>query len=296
MLLIEKKRDKAVAVKKNGSVPLTGICLLCAALLLMPAGCGGREKTEVVLATGTIPRDTGLLDAWIPMFEARYPYTVRVMADGSSEAIQAARDGECDLTLTNSPGEEKKLTGSYLGVNSKNVMHDDFIIAGPADDPAGIKGQEQFAPALGKIRETGSPFVSRADGDGVNVSEKTLWQSVIGEYEPEGQWYVKSGLGMGDALLLASERQAYILADKATFLVYSDRLDLEILLEAGGIQANRFVVMEVNPAAFPDVNSAGAQALSEFLTGAEAQQFLNSFGVEEYGEQLFYPDALEQED
>ncbi len=101
---------------------------------------------------------------------------------------------------------------------------------------------------------------------------------------------------MGDALLLASERQAYILADKATFLVYRDRLDLEILMEAGGIQANRFVVMEVNPAAFPDVNSAGAQALSEFLTGAEAQQFLNSFGVEEYGEQLFYPDALEQED
>ncbi len=88
---------------------LPGACLLCAALLLMPAGCGGRAKTEVVLATGTIPRDTGLLDAWIPMFEARYPYTVRVVADGSGEAIQAARDGECDLILTNSPGEEKKL-------------------------------------------------------------------------------------------------------------------------------------------------------------------------------------------
>lgn len=296
MLDREAAYDKAeLVIGRKGAALVASLCLLCAALLLVPVGCGG-GKTEVVLATGTIPRDTGLLDAWITMFENRYPYTVRVVAEGSDEAIQMARDGECDLTLTNSPGEERDVSGDFLTVNSRKVMYDDFIIAGPADDPAGIRGSEQFGQAFSKIDEAGSPFVSRADGSGIAASETSLWLSTIGAEEPEGQWYVRSGLGMGDALLLASERQAYVLADKASFLVYRDRLDLEILMEAGGAKANRFVVMEVNPAAFPDVNSAGAQALSEFMTGAEGQEFLDSFGVEKYGEQLFFPDAAEQED
>jgi tungstate transport system substrate-binding protein len=266
-------------------------CVILAVPVLLP-GCGKQARSEVVLATGTSPWDTGLLNAWIPMFEASYPYDVKVVSVGSGKAIQAARDGECDVTLTNSPEDERQVLTDVLTINSKAVMHNSFVVAGPAGDPAGVRGQPSPIVAFSRIMESGSAFVSRADGSGINANERAVWQSVTGLDEPVGQWYIKSGKGMGDTLLLANERNAYVLTDKATYLVYQDRLDLEILLEVDMSVANNYVVMEVNPAAFPDVNAAGAQAFSEFVTGREAQEFLNTFGVEEYGEQLFYPDAL----
>lgn len=270
--------------------------ILCACVILaVPAflpGCGKQVKSEVVLATGTSPWDTGLLAAWVSMFEARYPYTVKVVPVGSGKAIQAARDGECDVTLTNSPEEEQKVLTEVLTINGKAVMHDSFVIAGPASDPAGVRDQPSPIEAFNRILNSESTFVSRADGSGINANEQAIWQSIAGLNEPVGSWYIKSGKGMGDTLLLANDRNAYVLTDKATYLAYQDRLDLKILLEVDVSAPNNYVVMEVNPAAFPDVNAAGAQAFSEFVTGQEAQEFLNTFGVEEFGEQLFYPDAL----
>ncbi len=245
---------------------------LALALTALPCGCGGgTARTELVLATGTSPYDTGLLDRWIPMFEARYPYTVNLKVSGSGQAIQVARDGECDVTLTNIPNEELRVTTDMLTVNKRDVMHNGFVIAGPPSDPAGIRGSEDAVGAFRKIMEAEAPFVSRWDGSGVHAAEQALWQTITGEGEPIGLWYLKSGKGMGDTLLFAGGQGAYLLTDKATFLVYEERIGLEILVEGGDDLVNRYVVMEVNPAAFPDVNSAGAQAFSEFVTSLEAQ-------------------------
>lgn len=281
-----------LSVKARAALVLCACLVLAAPVFLPGCGKGKQARTEVVLATGTSPWDTGLLNAWIPMFEARYPYTVKVVPVGSGKAIQAARDGECDVTLTNSPEDEQSVLAEVLTLNGKAVMHDSFIIAGPAGDPAGVRGQPNPIEAFNRIMETESAFVSRADGSGINASERAIWQSIAGFNEPVGPWYIKSDKGMGDTLLLANDRNAYVLTDKATYLACKDRLGLEILLEGDKRLTNNYVVMEVNPAAFPDVNAAGAQAFSEFVTGREAQEFLNSFGVEEYGEQLFYPGAL----
>lgn len=277
---------------KKALTAALGAALLLALVSLLPGCGGGGAKSEVVLATGTSPFDTGLLSELIPMFEAGYPYTVRLEVLGSGQAIGMARDGECDVTLTNSPTEEQWVTSEMLAINKKDVMHNQFVILGPPGDPAGIRGMEEATEAFRRIMEAQAPFVSRWDGSGAHAAEQTVWQAITGESEPIGTWYIKGGKGMGDTLLLASERGAYVLTDKATYLVYADRIDLEPLVVGGKLLDNRYVVMEVSPAAFPDVNSSGAQAFSEFLTGLEAQGFIEGFGVEEYGEPLYYPDAL----
>jgi tungstate transport system substrate-binding protein len=226
------------------------------------------------------------------MFEARYPYDVDLRVSNSAQAIQEARNGECDATLTSNPTEEVLVTNFMLTVNKQDVMHDQLVIAGPPPDPAGIRGSEGPVEAFRRIKEAQAPFASRGDGSDLNAAEQEIWGTVTGESEPGGLWYLRSGKGMSDTLLFAGERGAYVLTDKATFLVYGEQAGLEILVEGGDELVERYVVMEVNPAAFPDVNSAGAQAFSEFVTGLEAQGLLEGFGVEEYGEQLFYPDSL----
>jgi tungstate transport system substrate-binding protein len=273
---------------------------LLAALLICAIGCSGNdtqpaepdqsERSDLILATTTSTQDSGLLDQWVPMFEEDNPYSVKVIAVGSGKAMQMGQEGEADVMLVHSPAAEEEMVAEGFAVNRKLVMHNDFIIVGPASDPAGIMNAASAAEAFTLIADSGSTFISRGDESGTQKKELTIWEEA--GIEPQGEWYVESGKGMGDTLRIASEEEAYTLSDRATYLNLSDSIELDILFEGDEILNNYYHVMEVNPDRWPDVNNQGAVAFSDFVTGKEAQEFLLEFGVDEFGQQLFYPDAL----
>ena len=269
--------------------------IVAIAMVAMMAGCGEEEtkpveRTELILATTTSTQDSGLLDEWVPMFEEDNPYSVKVIAVGSGAAIEMGRNGECDVMLVHSPAAEEELVAEGYAIDRNAVMHNDFILVGPASDPAGVKSTTTAVDAFTKIATTQSPFISRGDESGTHTKELSIWKAA--GITPAGAWYVESGKGMGDTLRIASEQKAYTLADRGTYLSMADELELEILSEGDPILFNNYHVMNVNPERWPDVNSEGAQAFNDFCISPEAQEFLNEFGVEEYGEPLFYPDAL----
>ena len=169
------------------------------------------------------------------------------------------------------------------------VMHNDFVIVGPADDPAGIKGVASTKEAFANIANQGAPFISRGDDSGTHKMELSLWGKA--EIDPAGDWYIQSGQGMGDTLRIASEKFGYTLTDRATYLATKDTLDLEILLEGDAVLLNIYHVIVVNPEKWPKVNEAGAQAFAQFLVSEETQKFIEDFGVDKYGQPLFFPDA-----
>ncbi|MEW6555041.1 MAG: substrate-binding domain-containing protein [Actinomycetota bacterium] len=274
----------------------TIVLLVAIAMVAMIAGCGEEEKTEpverseLILATTTSTQDSGLLDAWVPMFEEDNPYTVKVIAVGSGAAMEMGKNGECDVMLVHSPAAEEEMVEAGEAVDRNAVMHNDFILVGPASDPAGVKSATSAVDAFTKIANSQSAFISRADESGTHTKELAIWKAA--GITPAGTWYVESGKGMGDTLRIASEQGAYTLSDRGTFLSLEDELDLVILNEGDPILFNNYHVMNVNPERWPDVNFEGAQAFNDFCISPEAQEFLNTFGVEEYGEPLFFPDAL----
>lgn len=259
------------------------------------AGCGTQEAgkaraRELILATTTSTQDTGLLEAWIPMFEERYPYSVKVVAVGSGQALEMGRNGECDVMLVHSPGDEEEMVEEGFAVNRRPVMHNDFVIVGPPGDPAGVKTAVSAAEAFKKIAASGRKFISRGDRSGTHVKELEIWEKA--GLSPAGAWYLESGKGMGDTLRIASEEGAYTLTDRGTFLKLKKGLESVPLFEGDEALYNYYHVMEVNPEKWPDVNVEGARAFSDFVTGREAQGFLLRFGREEYGQPLFFPDAM----
>jgi len=267
--------------------------------LLLPltllAGCGGvREgevgKRELILATTTSTQDSGLLDEWIPMFEKAYPYSVKVIAVGSGQAMEMGRNGECDVMLVHSPAAEEEMVAQGYAVGREAVMHNDFVIVGPAADPARIRGKTSAKEAFAAVASSGSKFVSRGDDSGTHARELAVWKAA--GIAPQGDWYVESGRGMGDTLRIASEERAYTLSDRGTYLGMKSQLELEVLVEGDTALFNTYHVMVVNPERHPDANSEGARAFAAFVTGREAQEFLEVFGLDRYGEPLFFPDAL----
>ncbi len=272
--------------------PILIVPLLLVALI---AGCGGNKtvaRTDLILATTTSTQDSGLLDQWVPMFEAENPYNVKVIAVGSGQAMDMGRNGECDVMLVHSPADEQKLMADGFAINRQAVMHNDYIVVGPSSDPAKIKGAASALDAFKAIANTQSKFISRGDNSGTNTKELSIWKSA--SISPSGTWYVQSGKGMGDTLRIASEQSAYTLSDRGTYLSLKDQLDMQVLFEGDPALFNNYHVMMVNPDKYPDVNSAGAQAFEDFVLSPEAQEFLNTYGVDQYGQQLFYPDALGQ--
>ncbi len=272
--------------------------LLVAALLAgitaaTVVGCGTKAtvaRTDLILATTTSTQDSGLLDQWVPMFEAENPYNVKVIAVGSGQSIEMGRNGECDVMLVHSPAAEEQLVADGFAINRKAVMHNDYLIVGPAADPAGVKSATSAVDAFTKIANTQSQFFSRGDDSGTHVKEKSIWTKA--GITPAGAWYVSTGSGMGDVLRVTSEKQGYTLADRGTYLNLKDSLNLEILYQGDPTLYNPYHVMQVNPEKYPNVNVEGAQAFSDFVTGTEAQEFLNVYGVDRFGLPLFFPDAL----
>jgi tungstate transport system substrate-binding protein len=245
---------------------------------------------NIILATTTSTQDSGLLDALIPMFEKETGYFVKTIAVGSGQAMKMGEKGEADVLLVHSPDAEKKFMEGGYGINRKLVMHNDFVIVGPADDPAKIKGSKSVAEAFKKIAESGSLFLSRADNSGTNAKEKKIWKAA--GINPQGQkWYQETGLGMGQTLNVASEKKGYTLTDRGTFLALQKHLGLVILVEGDPLLLNVYHVIEVNPAKWPKVNAAGAKAFSDFMVSKKTQDFIKTFGVEKFGSPLFFPDA-----
>ncbi|RJR34795.1 MAG: tungsten ABC transporter substrate-binding protein [Deltaproteobacteria bacterium] len=256
-------------------------------LATLAAGCGGKQ--DVILATTTSTVDSGLLDVLVPEFEKQTGYNVKTISAGTGQALEMGKRGEADVLLVHAPAAEKELVDSGVGINYQLVMHNDFIIAGPADDPAGIKGLTGSAGALREIARKGSVFISRGDDSGTHKKELSLWKEA--GVKPSGSWYQESGTGMGQTLQIASERKGYTLTDRATYLSQKQNLKLVVLLENDAPLLNIYHVMQVNPEKFSRVNAAGAKAFVDFMISPETQNAIGEFKKEKFGQPLFVPDA-----
>ena len=248
------------------------------------------QQKNVILATTTSTQDSGLLDVLIPVFEKKTGYFVKTISVGSGQAIAMGQKGEADVLLVHSPNAEMKIVADGSGINRRLIMHNDFIVVGPPSDPAKIKGSKTTVDAFKKIATSSSIFMSRGDNSGTHSKEKEIWKAAGVKYEGE-KWYQQTGLGMGQTLNVASEKKAYTLTDRGTYLALKKRLDLDILAEGDAILLNIYHVIEVNPAKFPKVNAAGGKAFADFMVSKETQDMIKTFGVEKFGSPLFFPDA-----
>ncbi|HHV34961.1 MAG TPA: solute-binding protein [Syntrophomonadaceae bacterium] len=285
---------------------VTGIMLaFILSLVMAVAGCAQEEPKDtdkttepankkVVLATTTSTDNTGLLDELEPIFKEKTGYEVSHVAVGTGEALRMGEKGDADVLLTHAPASEQPLVDNKDVINYQLVMHNDFIIVGPASDPAKVKGMESAADSLKKIMDSEATFVSRGDDSGTHKKEKAIWKDL--DVEPKGDWYVEAGAGMGDTLRMASEKKAYTLTDRGTYLAQKDKLDLEVLVEGDKILLNIYHVMQVNPEKNDKINADGAKAFVEFLISPETQKIIEDFGKDKYGEPLFIPDAGKEMD
>jgi tungstate transport system substrate-binding protein len=244
----------------------------------------------LILATTTSTQDSGLLDVLVPMFETQTGYKVQTVAVGTGAALKMAEEGNADVLLVHAPSSEKALMDAGWGKDRFLVMHNDFVIVGPADDPAGIKGTSTAVEAFQKIFTAGSPFISRGDDSGTNKMEISLWGKTNNDPKGAG-WYIESGQGMGATLTIASEKTAYTLTDRATYLANKANLSLEILVEGDPALLNVYHVITVNPDKWPKSNYDGAMAFAKFMTSSDTQAVIKNFGVDKFGQPLFFPDA-----
>ena len=253
-----------------------------------PAGCPPAGPRDVILATTTSTQDTGLLDELGPRFEARTGYNLKPVTVGSGAALRLGEEGEADVVLSHSPAAEEAFMAAGFGLDRRPVMANDFVLVGPADDPAGVRGEASAVEALRRIAAAEAIFVSRGDDSGTHALERRLWD--LAGVEPGG-WYQEAGTGMGDTLNIANERQGYTIADRGTWLALRGRLDLPILVEGDPELLNVYHVITVNPANGPRINVAGGQAFRDFLLDPETQAVIAAFGVERFGVALFTPCA-----
>ncbi len=239
------------------------------------------------LATTTSTYNSGLLDAIVPDFERKTGTEVQIIAVGTGKALRMGRDGDADLLLVHAPGAEKTFMDKGYGNNRRAVMYNDFVIVGPASDPAAVAGQSDAARALQNIAGSRAVFVSRGDDSGTHKKELKLWQAA--KLEPAGSWYREAGQGMGKVLQIADELQGYALTDRGTWLAYKDKVTLKLVVEGDQRLFNPYSVMQINPERFSDLNHKAAQAFSDWLVSAETQQMIKAFRIN--GEPLFIPSA-----
>lgn len=274
--------------------------LLALTMLFTFAACGGTKAESnsdaevkapanpvIRMSTTTSVNDSGLLPYLLPVFEKATGYTVEVQSAGTGAAIQKAVDGNADLILVHSKASEETFVADGYGVERIPFMYNYFVIVGPADDPAGIKDSANAAEAFNKIAAAKANFISRGDDSGTHKAELKIWGENVPDAETN-EWYISAGQGMGACLTMASETGAYCLTDKATFLSNKADLDLEILLAEGDDMKNTYSLIECNPEKLEGINTEGAKALIEWLTGDEASALIAKYGEEQYGQALFY--------
>jgi tungstate transport system substrate-binding protein len=268
------------------------------------AGCLGEDRTraraegavgdgELVLATTTSTYDSGLLDELNPAFRQAFGVAVKTLSKGTGAALRTARDGDADVVLVHARDAENEFLRDGDGVNRRDVMFNDFVVVGPADDPAGIGGMASAAEAFSTVAEAEATFLSRGDDSGTHEKERAVWRAA--GVEPGGSWYRLTGQGMGNTLTQADQVGGYTLADRGTYLATATELDLAIHVQGpmeGGpaILKNPYGVIPVNPARHEHVNYQAAMAYVGFLTGPDGQAVIDSY--RKNGERLFHPSAL----
>jgi tungstate transport system substrate-binding protein len=274
----------------NAAVGTTLAALLAWGLVVLTSAVGASAQSKtVVLATTTSTQDSGLLDVLVPLFEKQTGYTVKTIAVGTGQALAMGDRGEADVVLVHAPALELKYVEKGTLVHRRLVMHNDFVLVGPPDDPAGIRDAATALDALARIARRRAGFVSRGDNSGTHAKERALWKAA--GVTPERPWYVESGQGMGATLQIASQKRAYTLTDRATYLAFTRRVQLAILVEGDAPLLNVYHVVEVNPSRHPKVNAAGGRAFADFMVAPATQDAIAKFGVAEYGQPLFVPDA-----
>jgi len=277
-------------LKPTSPIPrrLAAFLLPVALLALLPSPAPAREK--LVLASTTSTLDSGFFDAAIPVFEKKHHCQVKVIAVGTGQAIRLARDGNADVLLVHDPAAEKQFVADGYGEARLPVMHNDFLIVGPAGDPAGIQGKAAVA-AFQALATGSTPFVSRGDQSGTHKKELRLWE--MAGARPAGERYLESGSGMEATLRIATEKLAYTLIDRATWLSHrKEAVGLKALAEGDPDLFNPYAVIVVSPLKYPHVNHRLAVAFAGFLRGAEGQALIREFGREKYGSPLFFPDVI----
>ena len=274
---------------------VTGLTLFFATLSMLVCSlpAAAAPKT-IILATTTSTQDSGLLDVLVPLFEKESGFQVKTISVGSGQAMKMGEKGEADVLLVHSPDAEKKFMADGFGTTRRLVMHNDFIIVGPAGDPAKVKGASA-ADAMKRIAQSGAIFVSRGDNSGTHAKEKGLWKGAA--VNPEGlKWYQQTGLGMGQTLNVAAEKKGYTITDRATYLSLKKGLGLEILVEGDSKLLNIYHVIELNSTKWPKVNAQGGKAFADFMIATKTQEIIGRFGVDKYGAPLFFPDAGKKPD
>ena len=263
------------------------------ALALWNAGAGQAEDKFIIVQSTTSTQNSGLFEHILPMFTDKTGIDVRVVAVGTGQALKNAENGDGDVVLVHSKPDEEKFVAEGWGVKRQDVMYNDFVIVGPAADPANIAGLKDAAEAFKKIAAAQAPFASRGDDSGTNKAELKLWQDAGIDTKPaSGQWYLETGSGMGATLNTAVGKQAYTLTDRGTWLSFANKGDFKVLLEGDPELFNQYGVILVNPAKHPNVKAKEGQAFIDWLTGAEGQAAIAGYKIG--GEQLFFPNARPQ--
>lgn len=276
-------------------MPMSRRPLLAAALggLLTLAGAGpivAQDKTTIVVASTTSTQDSGLFGYLLPLFTAKTGIEVKVVAQGTGQALDTARRGDADVVFVHAKAAEEKFVAEGFAETRRPVMYNDFVLIGPKSDPAGIKGSADIAVALKAIREKAAPFVSRGDRSGTHQAELALWKTAgIDLATAKGDWYREIGQGMGAALNTASAMNAYVLSDRGTWIGFKNRGDLDIAVAGDKRLFNQYGIMAVSPAKHPHVEAAAAKTFVDWVLSREGQAAIASYRID--GQQLFFPNA-----
>jgi tungstate transport system substrate-binding protein len=272
---------------------VAGLAAAAVAVAGCSSGSGSSTSTtspsgQMIMATTTSTRDTGLLDTLVPAFEKASKCSVKTVAVGSGQALDLGARGQADVLLVHSPDAEQTFMKQGHGSSRLAVMHNDFVLVGPPSDPAKVASAGGIEQAMKAIAKTKSPFASRADDSGTNAKELKLWQQA--GIAPSGSWYIKTGQGMGPTLTIANQKGAYTLSDRGTFLA-TKNLDSKILVQGDPQLQNPYHVIVVK---HPGTNVGCAKAFSDWITSAPTQKLIGQFGKRQYGQALFHPDAAAQ--
>jgi tungstate transport system substrate-binding protein len=263
------------------------------------ASCRPAEPAVLRLATTTSTADSGLLDAILPDFEQAYNARVDVVAVGTGQAIELGQNGDADVILVHARAREDAFVADGYGTARYDVMYNDFVLVGPPDDPAGVRSAATAAEAFAAIADAQAPFASRGDDSGTHTKEMAIWQAAAIEPDPESGWYQSLGQGMGETLTFANESGSYTLSDRGTYLSQRDNLpNLVILLGGESIAENPdpvlynpYGVIPVNPELHEGIQADLAGQFVEWLTSLETQEKIGAYGLEQFGQPLFYPDS-----
>ncbi|MGC1941705.1 MAG: extracellular solute-binding protein [Pseudolabrys sp.] len=267
-----------------------GFLALAAATVLASATVATAQDKSIVVSSTTSTQDSGLFGHILPLFKAKTGIDVKVVSQGTGQALDTGRRGDADVVFVHAKSAEEKFLAEGEGVKRYPVMYNDFVLIGPKGDPAGIKGMKDVAKALQVIKDQQADFISRGDRSGTHIAEINLWNgSGIDIDKEKGPWYKSVGQGMGAALNTANASNAYVLSDRGTWLSFKNKGDLQILVEGDKRLFNQYGVMLVNPAKHPNVKEDLGQQFIDWLVSPEGQKAIADYKIN--GEQLFYPNA-----